>query len=91
MEERGEVEEPGLVPESLLLQVSWRKGQEHGIGNCKALALSVGDPGQAMPGLSYRQRESRIPSSKSCVNSDGVSCEKVLINHQAPCRYEYSC
>lgn len=79
------------MPESLLLQVSWRKGQEHGIGNCKALALSIGDPGQAMSGLSYWQREGRIPFSKSCVNSEGVSREKVLINSQAPCRYECSC
>lgn len=46
------------MPESLLLQVSWRKGQEHGIGNCKALALSVGDPGQAMPSLSKRELNS---------------------------------
>lgn len=43
------------MPESLLLQVSWRKGWELRIGNCKALALSVGDPEHAMPVFSAKR------------------------------------
>lgn len=49
--------------ESLLLQVSWRKGWEHRIGNCKALALSVGDPEQAMPVFPAKKRAEFLPQS----------------------------
>lgn len=49
----------GPVPESLLLQVSWRKGQGMGLGTTRPLGFSVGDPGQAMSGLSYWQERGK--------------------------------